>query len=78
MKQHKVAIIGAGRKADEHSIVLVENGNYLGFGFFDKKEGIGDFESARNLIQTSKDNKVVQNVINSYLLNPRNDDVITF
>ena len=75
---NSVAIIGAGRKADEHSLVLVENGNYLGFGFFDKKEAIGDFESARNLIQTSKDNKVVQNVINSYLLNPRNDDVITF
>ena len=75
---NSVAIIGAGRKADEHSLVLVENGNYLGFGFFDKKEPIGNFESARNLIQASRDNKVVQNVINSYLLNPRNDEVITF
>lgn len=77
-KGNSVAIIGAGRKADEHSLVLVENGNYLGFGFFDKHEPIGDFESARNLIQTSKDNQVVQNVINSYLLNPRDAEVITF
>jgi len=28
---------GLGRKADENSLVLVEKGNYLGFGFFEKK-----------------------------------------
>lgn len=76
---HTVAIIGAGRKQEENSVVVVENGNYLGFGFFDKTEDrIIDLESAKNFITFSKDNQVVQNVINSYLMNPKGAEVITF
>ena len=77
-KGNSVAIIGQGRKMDEHSLVLVENGNYLGFGFFDKSESIADLESARNYIKVSKDNRVVQNLINSYLLNPKGGEVVVF
>jgi len=77
-KGNSVAIIGQGRKMDEHSLVLVENGNYLGFGFFDKSESIADLESARNYINLSKDNRVVQNLINSYLLNPKGTEIVVF
>jgi DNA polymerase III subunit epsilon len=73
-----VAIIGQGRKAEEKSLVLVENGNYLGFGFFDRNESIGDMESAKNFIKLGKDNRVVQNLVNSYLLNPRGAEVVAF
>jgi DNA polymerase-3 subunit epsilon len=75
---HSVAIIGIGRDDGEHSLVVVENGNYLGFGFFDKEESIPDLETAKQFIRLSKDNRVVQNVINSYLLNPRDAKVIPF
>ncbi len=75
-KGNSVAIIGQGRKMDESSLVLVENGNYLGFGFFDKSESIADLESAKNYIKISKDNRVVQNLVNSYLLNPKGAEVI--
>jgi DNA polymerase-3 subunit epsilon len=77
-KGNSVAIIGQGRKMEEKSLVLIENGSYLGFGFFGKDERIGDFESARNYIKPSKDNRVVQNLINSYLLNPRGAEVVVF
>jgi len=73
-----VAIIGQGRRADENSLVLVEKGSYLGFGFFNKQEGIADLEAAKNYIKPSKDNRVVQNLVNSYLLNPRGADVVVF
>lgn len=73
-----VAIVGKGRNIEENSLVLVENGNYLGFGFFQKNETIGDMESAKNYIKVSKDNRVVQNVINSYLLNPGDSELIAF
>ena len=73
-----VAIIGKGRQEGENSLVVVEKGNYLGFGFFDKHEAISDLETAKNFIRLSKDNRVVQNVVNSYLLNPRDAEVITF
>jgi len=72
-----VAIIGPGRNGHEKSLVLVEKGAYQGFGFFDREETIGDLASARNHITIGKENRVVQNLVNSYLLNPRGVEVIT-
>lgn len=73
-----VAIIGRGRKSEEKSLVLVEKGNYLGFGFFSQDVTIHDFESAKSYINLSKDNRVVQNLVNSYLMNPRGTEIIAF
>jgi DNA polymerase III subunit epsilon len=77
-KGDSLAIIGKGRASDENSLVLVENGNYLGFGYFSKDERIGDFESAKHYIKLSKENKIAQNLINSYLLNPLEAEVLVF
>ena len=73
-----VAIIGRGRRLEEKSLVLVEKGNYLGFGFFNQEVTIHDFESAKSYINVSKDNRVVQNLVNSYLMNPRGTEIIAF
>jgi len=73
-----VAIIGQGRKLEEKSLVLIENGNYVGFGFIPRDETIGSLDSAKNFIKPNKDNRVVQNLVNSYLLNPRGAEVVAF
>ncbi|NOT75377.1 MAG: GIY-YIG nuclease family protein [Cyclobacteriaceae bacterium] len=73
-----VAIIGRGRESEERSLILVEKGSYLGFGFVSQDIAIDDFESAKNYIHLSKDNRVVQNLVNSYLLNPRGTEIIPF
>lgn len=73
-----VAIMGQGRHADEHSVVLVEKGNYLGFGFIEKNTAIQDFETARSFIKISKETPIVQNLINSFLVNPKGAEVIQF
>jgi DNA polymerase III subunit epsilon len=73
-----VAIVGKGRRPDEKSVVLVERGNYLGFGFFDETENISNLDSAKNFIKPSKDNRVVQNIVNSYLTNPRGVELVLF
>jgi DNA polymerase-3 subunit epsilon len=73
-----VAIIGKGRDIDEQSLVLVENGNYRGFGFFNKDVSISDFESAKTYVRSSVETPTVQNLINSYLNNPRGADVVVF
>jgi DNA polymerase III subunit epsilon len=73
-----VAIVGKGRRVKEKSVVLIENGNYLGFGFFDEDENISDLEAARNFIKPSKDNRVVQNIVNSYLTNPKGSELVQF
>ncbi len=72
-----VAIVGQGRRAEEKSVVLIENGNYIGFGFAPKEETVGSIDSIRMFIKPSKDNRVVQNLVNSYLLNPRGAEVVS-
>jgi len=73
-----VAMVGKGRSPEEKSVVLVERGSYLGFGFFEENESISNLESARNFIKPSKDNRVVQNIINSYLTNPKGVELVLF
>ncbi|HTE32276.1 MAG TPA: exonuclease domain-containing protein [Chryseolinea sp.] len=73
-----VAIIGRGRNIEEQSLVLVEKGSYVGFGYFDREVSIADFESAKNFIKRSAENRTVQNLINSYITNPRGSSVVTF
>lgn len=72
------AIIGRGRNMEEQSLVLIEKGNYIGFGFFDQSVSIGDFESAKTFIKPSVETRTVQNLINSYLTNPRGAELIVF
>jgi DNA polymerase-3 subunit epsilon len=73
-----VAIIGKGRSTEEQSLVLVEKGNYFGFGFFENHVSFSDFDAARNYVRKSVETPTVQNLINSYLTNPRGAEVITF
>ena len=73
-----VAIIGKGRRPDEKSLVLVENGSYLGFGYFDQAAVIDDFESARSYIKSGKENRIVQSIVNALLQNPRDYELIYF
>ncbi len=75
---NSLAIIGKGRKNSERSLVLVENGAYLGFGFINRHETLANFESAKDLIKIGKENKIAQNLVNSYLVNPRGAKVIEF
>jgi DNA polymerase III subunit epsilon len=72
------AIIGAGRNSDEQSLILVDKGSYCGFGFFQKDVSIKDFESARTFVKKGVETPTVQNLINSYLTNPRGSDVLLF
>jgi DNA polymerase-3 subunit epsilon len=73
-----VAMIGKGRRPDERSVVLVEKGSYVGFGFVDESVELSDVEEARKRVKASRENRVVQNVVNSYLNNPRGVELILF
>jgi DNA polymerase III subunit epsilon len=72
------AIIGKGRNIDEQSLVLVDKGTYCGFGYFGKDVSIADLESARTYVRSSTETPTVQNLINSYLTNPRGAEVVLF
>jgi DNA polymerase-3 subunit epsilon len=72
------AIIGKGRNNDEQSLVLVDKGTYVGYGFFDNHSSISDFESARQFVKTGVETRTVQNLINAYITNPRGTKVFVF
>lgn len=78
VKGNSAAIIGQGRNSDEQSLILVDKGSYCGFGFLNKNISITDFESARTYIRTGLETPTVQNLINSYLTNPRGAEVVMF
>ncbi len=73
-----VAIIGKGRNIEEQSLVLVERGNYVGYGFFDRQSSISDFESAKFLVKRSPETPTVQSLINGYVTNPRGAEIVVF
>lgn len=72
------AIFGKGRNIEEQSVVLVDKGAYCGFGYVAKDVSIVDFESARNYVRSSVETPTVQNLINTYLTNPRGLEVVLF
>ncbi len=61
------ALLGTGRKKSECSIVVMEDGKYLGFGFSEKARTPADFSSAKKLINHYTDNSEVQRIIYSFL-----------
>lgn len=77
-EQNSLAIIGKGRTARERSLVLVERGKYFGYGFLDRKAPIDDLESVRSLVAPGIETPTVQNLINSYMMNPRGAQVLIY
>jgi DNA polymerase-3 subunit epsilon len=77
-QEQSLAIIGRGRNADEQSLVLVEKGNFLGFGYVDKTASVSSLSEARAFIKAGKENRIAQNIINSFLLNPRGQEIVVF
>ena len=71
-----LAILGTGRSSEERSIVVVEKGNFLGFGYIGPEASITGLESARAFVKPAKENRMAQNVINSFLRNPRGVELV--
>ncbi|GAA4386609.1 exonuclease domain-containing protein [Hymenobacter koreensis] len=71
-------IIGAGRRADERSVVVVEHGRYLGFGYIDDTFTARRLEAFKDVIKPQVDNKDVQQIIRQYLRTKHKDKVKVF
>jgi DNA polymerase-3 subunit epsilon len=71
-------IIGKGREAGEKSIVVVENGRYLGFGFVDETFTASNLEDFKNGIKSYNDNKDIQQIIRQHMRTKNPDKIIVF
>lgn len=61
-------IIGEGRNKDEQSVVYVENGHYLGFGFYEGNITRADMEHLKDCIKWRPDTPDIQRLLSQYLL----------
>ena len=60
-------IIDKGRNDEEKSVVKIENGKYIGFGYIDLEFIGNDIENLSDIIKVYPDNKDVQQIIRTYL-----------
>ena len=72
------AIVGDGREPEEKSLILVENGVYLGHGFTEHNLQVNDFEELKRRIKSYPDNQDVQKILNMYLKKPAHEEIIYF
>lgn len=60
-------ILDNGRSRQEKSVVLIENGNYQGFGYIDEEEMNGDPEQLRDIIKPFSGNPETTRIIQRYI-----------
>jgi DNA polymerase III subunit epsilon len=71
------ALFGNGRTNFEQAYILIEKGKCIGYGFIKRGHPSRDeFEFLKKSSQPSKENRVVQNLINAYLQNPREYELV--
>ncbi len=71
-------IIDKGRTISEKSAVLIENGNYQGYAFFDLNHQIHTPNVLKNILIPMQNNKDVKNIIQSYLRKNKQLKTLTF
>lgn len=71
-------IIDKGRNLEEKSVIKIEHGKYMGFGFFDVSSMNGDPEALDDCIRQCGDNRDVTSIIKAYLSKKRVERVIEY
>ncbi|MEO6347470.1 MAG: exonuclease domain-containing protein [Aquaticitalea sp.] len=71
-----IAIIDRGREIDEHSVLLIENGDFKGLGFFNLNYQITNINVLETIITPMENTKDTQHIIHNYLRRNKNLKII--
>ncbi|WP_339874204.1 exonuclease domain-containing protein [Olleya marilimosa] len=66
-KNKNMVIIDRGREVDERSAILIENGIFKGFGFYNLNYQINNLDILQTIITPMENNRDQQHIIQSYL-----------
>ncbi len=77
-ENQNMIIIDKGRKISEKSAILVENGVYKGFAFYDLNYQITNPEVLRNIIIPMQNNRDVKNILQSHVRKSKFLKIINF
>jgi len=71
-------LVDKGRNESEHSVVLIENNQYIGNTFVDLNYQINNIEVLRNLVTVEKNDNYNRHLIKSYLQQHKVQKIIRF
>ena len=77
-ENQNMIIIDKGRKISEKSAILIENGIYKGYAFFDLNYQITNPEVLRNIIIPMQNNRDVKNILQSHVRKEKYLKIINF
>ncbi|MEM0999074.1 MAG: exonuclease domain-containing protein [Bacteroidota bacterium] len=77
-RHENLLIVDQGRHAGEKSLVLVERGKYVGYGFIEAELVDNEIDVLRHVIQPYMDNKDVRQIIKLYLRQQKAEAVVAF
>jgi DNA polymerase III subunit epsilon len=77
-ENNNMVIIDRGRSLEERSAVLIENGIYKGYCFYDLNYQINNIEILKNIIIPMQDNRDIKTIIKNYLKKNRVLKVVKF
>lgn len=78
LHNQSMVIVDRGRGINERSAVLVENGVYKGYCFFDLNYQINNIEILRNIIIPMQNNRDTRNIIQHYIRKKKVHKIVKF
>lgn len=66
-ENQNMLVIDRGRDIEERSVILIENGVYKGYGFYNLNYQINNPEILKSIINPMQDNRDAQHIIQNYL-----------
>ena len=76
--KNNMIVIDKGRAFDERSAILIENGVYKGYCFYDLNYQVTNIDILKNIIIPMQHNRDVKTIIQSYLRKNKMHKIITF
>jgi DNA polymerase III epsilon subunit family exonuclease len=77
-ENNSMILIDRGRNSSEHSAVLIENGIYKGYAFYDLNYQITNVEILKNILIPMQNNRDTRNIIQSYMRKSKSLKIIKF
>jgi DNA polymerase-3 subunit epsilon len=71
-------VIGTGRTSEEYSLVQIEDGKYVGYGFIEKEEANQPLENLLEFVRKQNDNPDTRKIIRNYLVKNKRDKLIEY
>ncbi|MBV1924830.1 MAG: exonuclease, partial [Flavobacteriaceae bacterium] len=66
-ENQNMLVIDHGRSIEERSVILIENGQYKGFGFYNLNYQINNAEVLKSIIHPMQNNRDARHIIQNYL-----------